>query len=109
KLLTLLDASGYNYSSGRLDKQGTDRSIDVDRYQCELEVLDRIFEAWLEEALLMPGYLPAEVESGAVVLYPRWLWRELGHVDRAKEAAGAKGDLENGTTTRAAECARNGE
>jgi capsid protein len=107
KLMTLLDASGYNYSSGRLDKQATDRSIDVERYQCELVVLRKIWNAWLEEAMRIPGYLPAEAEAG-MVLKPHWLWRELGHVDRQKEAAGAAADLANGTTTRAIECARAG-
>jgi lambda family phage portal protein len=108
KLYVLLDASGYNYSSGRLDKQATDRSIDVERYQCELKVLRKIFDAWLSEALLIPGYLPVEVEAGMEVK-PKWMWRELGHVDRKKEADGAAQDLTNGTTTLAIECARVGE
>jgi capsid protein len=103
-----MDASGYNYSSGRLDKQGTDRSIDVDRYGCELHVLRKVFDAWFYEALLMPGYLPPEVEAGMEV-DPKWLWRELGHVDRKKEADGAAQDMANNTTTLAIECGRQGE
>jgi lambda family phage portal protein len=108
KLLSLMDASGYNYSSGRLDKQGSDRSIDIDRYWCELHVLRKIWDAWFAEALLMPGYLPAAVEAGMEVK-PKWLWHQLGHVDRQKEAAGATTELENQTTTLAIECGRNGE
>lgn len=108
KSLVLLDSSGYNYSSGRLDKQGTDRMIEVEQFQCELHVLAKIFSAWFYEAQRIPGFLPAEVESGIEVL-PRWLWRKLGHVDRKKEADGAAADLANNTTTLAAECAANGE
>jgi lambda family phage portal protein len=108
KLLSLMDASGYNYSSGRLDKQGTDRSIDVDRYGCELHVLRKVFDAWFYEALLMPGFLPELVEAGMEV-EPKWLWRELGHVDRKKEADGAAQDMANNTTTLAIECGRQGE
>lgn len=107
RMMTLMDASGYNYSSGRLDKQASDRSIDVDRYQCELMVLRKIWSAWFGEAVRIAGFLPREIESGAVAK-PQWLWHELGHVDRAKEATGAAQDLANNTTTLADECARVG-
>lgn len=107
RLHTLLDASAYNYASGRLDKQGSDRSIEIEQYQCELVVLRKIWDAWFTEALRMTGYLPELVESGLMVV-PKWLWRSLGHVDRKKEADGAAADLANHTTTLADECARTG-
>lgn len=107
RMMTLMDASGYNYSSGRLDKQASDRAIDVDRYGCELQVLRKIWAAWFEEAQRISGYLPPAVEGGLIVR-PRWLWQELGHVDRQKEASGAAQDLQNNTTTLADECARVG-
>jgi len=107
RLIALLDASGYNYSSGRLDKQASDRSIEVERYQCELVVLKKIWNAWFDEAIRIPGFLPVEVEAGMQVT-PRWLWRELGHVDRKKEADGATAEMENMTTTLSNECAKSG-
>lgn len=107
KMVTLLDASKYNYSSGRLDKQTTDRAIDVERYQCDLQILRKIWGAWFAEAVRITGYLPASVEAGMAVR-PRWLWQQLGHVDREKEANGAAAELANTTTTLADECARSG-
>jgi lambda family phage portal protein len=107
KMVTLLDASNYNYSSGRLDKQTTDRAIDVERYQCDLQILRKIWGAWFAEAVRITGYLPASVEAGMAVR-PRWLWQQLGHVDRMKEANGAAVELANNTTTLADECARAG-
>ncbi len=108
RLAVLLDASGYNYASGRLDKQVMDRSIEVERHACEVRILRKVWDAWFAEAMRMPGYLPAAVEAG-LAIHLRWLWRELGHVDREKEAKGAELDLKIGKTTLAEECARNGE
>lgn len=108
RMLVLLDASGYNYSSGRLDKQATDRYIETEQYHCELIALRKIWRAWHAEASRIVGYLPARVESGEIALRPAWLWRQLGHVDRKKEADGAAAQLESNTTTLAVECAREG-
>lgn len=108
RMLVLLDASGYNYSSGRLDKQATERFLETEQYQCELLVLRKIWRAWIAEARRIVGYLPPRVESGELELMPRWLWRALGHVDRQKEAAGADAQLAANTTTLAVECAREG-
>jgi capsid protein len=53
------DSSNYNYSSGRLDHQTYYEAIAVERSHWEIECLDRIFEWWLDEALMLDGYLPA--------------------------------------------------
>lgn len=108
RMLVLLDASGYNYSSGRLDHQATGRFIETEQYQCELQVLRMIWRAWIAEARRIVGFLPARAESGELRLDPRWLWRQLGHVDRVKEASGADMQLASNTTTLAVECAREG-
>ena len=107
KMMALLDASNYNYSSGRLDKQTTDRAIEIDQYSCEQQVLRKIWNAWFEEASAIAGYLPAEVESG-LYFKVRWLWPQLGHVDRQKEENGVAAAIANGTTTLALECAKAG-
>lgn len=48
----------YNFASGRLDYLLYWAQNDVDRSHCELQVLERIFMWWLDEALLVNGYLP---------------------------------------------------
>ena len=52
------DSSAYNYSSARLDHQIYYHAIDIERHEWENRCLDRIFSWWLDEALLVPGYLP---------------------------------------------------
>jgi lambda family phage portal protein len=105
RAIVLADASNYNFASGRLDRQAFDRTTDNDRRSAERQVLRKIWAAWVAEAELIPGYLPAAWDPTS---RPRWLWRQLGHVDRKKEADGAAQDLANFTTTLAEECARNG-
>ncbi len=48
----------YNYSSGRLDYLLYWGQNDVDRADCECEILERIFGWWLDEALLVPAFCP---------------------------------------------------
>ena len=52
------DSSSYNYSSARLDHQIYYHAIEIERNNWEIECLDRIFDWWLAEAMLVPGYLP---------------------------------------------------
>ena len=105
RAIVLADASNYNFASGRLDRQAFDRTTENDARNCERQVLRKIWAAWIAEAELIPGYLPAAWDASS---RPRWLWRQLGHVDRKKEADGAAAELANNTTTLAEECARNG-
>jgi len=68
----LADSSKYNYSSGRLDHQTYYESIAIERSQWEVEALDRIFEWWLDEALMMDGYLPAIDAMDEIPKVWRW-------------------------------------
>jgi hypothetical protein len=68
----LADSSGYNYSSGRLDHQTYYESVAISRYQGEVEALDRIFGWWLDEALMMDGYLPALEPMDEIPKVWRW-------------------------------------
>jgi len=68
----LADSSKYNYSSGRLDHQTYYESIAIERSQWEVEALDRIFEWWLDEALMMDGYLPAIEAMDEIPKVWRW-------------------------------------
>lgn len=101
------DSSSYNYSSGRLDHQTYFTAIGVDRSSIETNAIDRIFRWWFDEAALIEGYLP-----GSLFPFRRswttWQWDGTGHVDPSKEANGQQTRLANGTTSRAAEYAREG-
>ena len=105
------NSAGYNYASGRLDHQAFHKAIRIDQSYIEEVVLDRIFNAWFQEAVLIEGYLPqvlrttdAEDEG-----YPRqWFWDGFEHVDPAKEANAQSTRLKSNTTTLAAEYAKQG-
>jgi len=97
------DASGHNFASGRLDHQGYHQTIRVWRHRIETVVLDRIFSAWLDEAVLtvLPGVVGEDVPH-------QWFWDGFEHVDPAKEANAQATRLANNTTTLAYEYARQG-
>lgn len=101
------NSSGYNYASGRLDHQTYYKSIRVEQSQLEAIVLDRVLSAWFDEAVLVPGLLPAD--SGPIAEWPhQWFWDGQEHVDPAKEANAQATRLSNHTTTLAHEYARQG-
>lgn len=84
------NSSGYNYSSGRLDHQTYFKAIGIERSYWASQCLDRLFLAWLQEAALIPGYLPEELRRMAKLgqLPPhQWFWDGNEHVDPQKEAA----------------------
>ncbi len=101
------DSSSYNYSSGRLDHQTYFRAIDVDRRSCERVILDRIFRAWFDEALLTPGLFN---EPRTTLGRPRigWDWPPFEHVDPEKESKATSNDLSFALTSIPTEHARRG-
>ncbi len=81
------NSSSYNYSSGRLDHQVYRGAVKIDREHIERNVLDRIFEAWFNEAVLVSGLLPQTLRLLGVETPPvRWMWDGWAHVDPVKEA-----------------------
>jgi capsid protein len=116
------NSSGYNYASGRLDHQTYYKSIRIDQDQTGLVALDPILGAWLVEASLIDGYLPAalarqlrQIGRLSPALPARalpdhqWFWDGQEHVDPLKEANAQATRLANHTTTLAAEFARQGK
>lgn len=102
------NSSGYNYASGRLDHQTYFKSIRVEQSHLECVLLDRLLAAWLDEAALVPGLLPAGL--GPFAQWPhQWFWDGHEHVDPAKEASAQATRLANHTTTLADEYARRGQ
>ncbi len=103
------NSSGYNYASGRLDHQTYFKSIRVDQTHVETVLLNRIFEAWVNEAVLIEGYLPQRLRTVSTDWSHQWFWDGVEHVDPAKEATAQKTRLESHTTTLADEYAKKGQ
>ena len=102
------NSSGYNYASGRLDHQTYYKSIRVEQQQIAAVVLDRILAAWLDEAVLVEGFLPASLRTLDADFSHQWMFDGHEHVDPAKEANAQATRLANHTTTLAMEYARQG-
>lgn len=102
------NSSGYNYASGRLDHQSFFKAIRIDQSYVADIVLDRIFHAWLNEAVLIEGYLPQSARMLDSEFDHQWFWDGLEHVDPAKEANAQATRLTSNTTTLAAEYAKSG-
>jgi len=88
------DSSDYNYASGRLDHQTYKRAIDIDRDALQATILDRILDAWLQEASLQTSLFPQLSVVGAVDR--EWHWTPFEHVDPLKEANAHAVRLSNG-------------
>ena len=103
------DSSGLNYSSGRLEVQAYDKSVQVWRQIIVTKVLRRIFAAWMEEAILVDGFLPQQLRmEGARMPRATWIWTGRGHVDPVKEATAQQMRLANNVTTHTDELGREG-
>jgi lambda family phage portal protein len=92
------DSSKFNYASGRLDHQTYDFGNEIERDDCEIVVVEPVFEDWLKETLAVKhGIAPSEVD---MVDWPHeWRWDSRGHVDPAKEASAEQTRLSCGATT----------
>ncbi|MEW6197744.1 MAG: phage portal protein [Planctomycetota bacterium] len=102
------NSAGYNYASGRLDHQAFFKAIRIDQNFLGDMVLDRLLKAWLDEAVLVEGYLPQWLRELGVDLSHQWFWDGLEHVDPQKEATAQATRLQSNTTTLAAEYAKAG-
>lgn len=101
-------SADYNYSSGRLDQQGWHGAIRIRRERWELKALDGLFAEWLRLALLVPGYLPADLPPAAA-WRKKWRWPAFTSIDPVKDATAATERLANGTSTLDRECGELGE
>ncbi len=105
------NSSGYNYASGRLDHQTYFKSNRIEQAHIERTVLDRIFAAWLQEAVLVEGLLPQSMRMRGAATHTRchqWFWDGNEHVDPAKEANAQATRIASRTTSLAREYARQG-
>lgn len=102
------DFEGDSYAGGRMSLQVYQRQIKVRRSHFKNRILDRIFAAWLSEAVLIPKLLPDGIPANVSAIPHAWYFDGWGHVDPTKEAAAITSRLSNFTTTLAMECAENG-
>lgn len=89
------DSSQHNFSSAKLDHFGYRGGLQVERSWDNWNVLEKIYLAWLEEASLIPGHLPAGVDVAS--LPRKWNWTGWPSMDKDE----AKNDTErlmNGST-----------
>ncbi len=100
------NSSGYNYASGRLDHQTYYKAIRVEQAHLAEVVLDRIFAAWVREAMLTPEL---SILRHSRSMAHQWFFDGTEHVDPAKEANAQATRLTSNTTTLAAEYARQGK
>lgn len=87
----------YNFASGRLDYLLYWSHCDVERDDHACMVMDRIFAWWLDEALLIPGYLPS-FGSRAEVPH-EWIWPPRRPIDEEAAASADEINWENGFLT----------
>lgn len=88
----------YNYSSGRLDRGIYEGGIRVRRGDLRSRVLDPLFRAWLREALLIPGLIPAGLGDPETWSWD-WFYDAFPSVDPAKDATLNDLCVRNGTKT----------
>jgi capsid protein len=91
------DSSSYNYASGRLDHQTYYASLDVEREDCNDLVLDPLFDAWFDLAVIRYGWLggnPDAITAGA--REHLWDWPKHRVADVESEANANETRLQSG-------------
>ena len=96
--LALGTSQKFNFSSARLDHINYRNSLNVERAECNRLVLDRLFLAWLDEAVMIPGLLPRGVNAAADVPHD-WHWPGYEPLDPVQDATADHARLSNGTLT----------
>ena len=91
------DSSGSSFSSGRLDHHIYHTALDAERAAVEAAVLKRLLLWWFDEALMIPGYLPAV--SPDYLSFARWVWPAHPQIDEAKSATAAATLYDRGLLT----------
>lgn len=92
------NSSRYNYSSGRLDHLIYHRSLWIERDRMRQRILDRVFRAWLNEAILIPAILPPGLPPFSEWAWD-WHWDGFDSIDPQKDAQTDQIRLASGTAT----------
>lgn len=87
------DSSDYNYASGRLDHGTYYDSLDVQRRECDVQVLDKLFRLWFDLAIPRFNWLggdPAAVGEGARIHLWDWPKHRVADVEAEANANATK-------------------
>ena len=95
------DHSAYNYSSSKMDEQVDDVVIEVTQNEIASEVLNPIFDDWLDG---LADFDPVADEFLAMARIPerirrKWLWPQPKTLDPLKDAQAEDIQLKNGSIT----------
>lgn len=91
------DSSDYNYASGRLDHQTYYAASDVERADCDSQVMDKLFRVWLIEAIPTFGWFGGNATAiNPMGLSHLWDWPKHQAVDIKAEADANKTKLGTG-------------
>lgn len=91
------NSADYNYASGRLDHQTYYGSMDIERADCNEMVLDKLFDAWLPEAIYVFGWFggnPRAISTAG--LTHTWDWPKHQVADIKAEADANATKLQSG-------------
>lgn len=97
--LALGTSQKFNFSSARCDILGYRHSLDVERVDCNRTALDRIFEAFIDEAIMIPGLLPKGINSARADIPREWHWPGYVPIDPVVDAEADHARLSGGTDT----------
>ena len=91
------DSSDYNYASGRLDHQTYYAALDVDRFDGEEMVCDKLFYHFFQWASAIYGWFGGFVDQMSPELYHHcWDWPKHRVADVLQEAKANREKLESG-------------
>lgn len=79
------NSSDYNYASGRLDHQMFYKSVEIDQFNLENRLIERVFQTWLREFLSSEsGIAPSDIDTSPYRHY--WGWDDVPPIDQEKQA-----------------------
>lgn len=91
------DSSDYNFASGRLDHISYYDYLDVDRDDCNEAVCDKMFDRWMDAAILAYGWLGGDPEAvGPAARAHVWDWTTHKVADEKSEALANQAKLSSG-------------
>lgn len=107
--VALLDSSLSNFSSSRLDHQVYRQSVDVERGDCEREMLEPAAAAWYDEAFRIPKLLPRGLPGSLASIPHAWHWPAWEYLDPLVDRQAITEGLDNGSLTPQQVAARQGD
>jgi capsid protein len=95
--LALGTSQKFNFSSAKLDHLNYRKSLTVERKRCEIAVLNRLFKAWFDEAVMVPGLLPRNASFEETTF--EWHWPGFEPLEAVADATADHDRLSHGTLT----------